>query len=173
MAYVVSATHRRFVFAEYSCEGCGHADHAAVHVRSTAGAQTGMMVDIDEAKDLAHGTAHGGAEDIGEEYIALAPCPVCHQRDELAVKNFRRKGGGFLGAGVFFTTAGIAGAIFATVKANADEMAMIGAGFFGVPGVVLLAIGLLMRFRKIPNRGVIFHSVDPRPWQALEQQRGG
>lgn len=161
------------MFAEYSCEHCGHTDHGAVHIRSSANATPGLAVDLDEAKDLAHGTAHGSAEDLGEEYIALSPCPVCHQRDELAVKNFRRKGAGFLGAGIFFTVAGVLGAVYVTLKANADPIAMIGAGFFGVPGVVLLAIGLIMKFRKIPNHGVIFHSVDPRPWQALQQQRGG
>lgn len=88
MSTVVHATRRGWVYSPFSCEHCGHQDQGAVHLKVSAGAQTGLLQDLDDTRDLAMGTAHGNMEQAGDERIALAPCPECGLRDELAVKSF-------------------------------------------------------------------------------------
>lgn len=169
MTTYVTATHKRYVYGPYTCETCGHTDSAAVYVQSSATSTSNIVDGFDDTVDQAHGRAHGGAEEYGDEQIALARCPGCGQRDEIAVKNFRRKANGPLGAGLFFTLAAVAGVAFVLVKGGETEFAMFAAIFFGLPAAVALPIGLFRRLRKLPGDGVIFRSQDPRPWASAGQ----
>lgn len=161
------ATHKRYVFGPFACEACGHEDQAAIFVRSQASQQHNLVDGWDESADLAHGSAHGGAEESGDEQIALSPCPRCGQRDELAQKNFRRKGNGPLGAGIAFAAFALLGAGFVLAQGGESFFVVAALVFFGTPAVILLPIGLFRRFRKIPATGVVFRSVDPRLWDQL------
>lgn len=159
------ATHKRYVYGTYACESCGHHDNAAVFVRSEGSAQSNIVDSFDDSRNLAHGNAHQAAEKFGDEQIALAKCPKCGQRDELAVKNFRSKAKGFLGAGIFFAVL-LAGSLgFAVMKGM--EVAFVGiflGVLFGLPALITIPIGLYHLTRKLPEGGVIFQSVDSSPW---------
>ncbi len=165
MPTYILATHKRYVFGPFACEACGHEDEAAIYVKSQAAQSTNLVDGFDGSKDLAHGTAHGGAEDYGDEQIALSSCPKCGKRDELAEKNFRRKGNGPLGAGIAFLVFGLLGAAFVLSQGGEMFFAAASLVFFGIPAVITLPIGLWRRFRSIPEPKVIFRSVDPALWQ--------
>ena len=173
MPTYVTATHRRYVYAPYTCEHCGHTDHGAVFVESSSTSQTNIVDGLDGSRDLAHGQAHGGAEDHGDEQIGLAPCPACGQRDELAVRNFRRKANGPLGGGAAFAVLALAGIAYIAYEGGEVELAIVFIGvMLGIPAVVLLAMGLFRRLRKLPGANVIFWSRDQRPWAHMGQGPG-
>jgi len=161
----VTATRRGWVYAPFTCEHCGHQDQGAVRLQVSAGTQTSMLQDLDDARDQAMGTAHGNMEQLGDELIALAPCPSCGKRDELAVKNQLRKATPWLAGAGLFLSLGLGGAGFLASKSEG------GFGLFLMSpvlllGTVALAVGLFKRLRRLPG-GVFFRSVDPRPWAHL------
>ncbi|HLT38388.1 MAG TPA: hypothetical protein VK034_19010 [Enhygromyxa sp.] len=165
MPTVVHVTRRAYVYSPYSCERCGHQDQGAVYMVGKAATQTSLLQDLDDSRDVAHGTAHGTMEQGGDELIALSPCPACGQRDELAVKSFYRKATPWLAGGGLFTTLGLAGLGY---LASEDElfMGVIVMSPILLIGVVTLIVGAIKRLRGLP-KGVVFRSVDPRPWSGI------
>ncbi|KIG13075.1 hypothetical protein DB30_00540 [Enhygromyxa salina] len=167
MPTVVHATRRGWVYAPFTCEHCGHADHGAVYMQASAGAQAGLVQDLDDSRDLALGTAHGNMEQAGDELIALAPCPGCGLRDELAVRAFVARAKPWLAGGGVLVSVGLAGAGYLASK-DALFMGLVVTGPLLLIGVVALVVGLAKRLRSLPG-GVVFRSVDPRPWAGLHQ----
>jgi len=162
MPTVVHATRRGWVYSPYTCEGCGHQDQGAVYMTASAGAQTGLLQGLDDTRDLAQGTAHGAMEQAGDEHIALAACPQCGQRDELAVRSFYAKATPWLAAGGLFSTVGVGGAAYLASRGEQLMGAFVMAPIV-LLGLVALAGGLIKRFKRLPG-GVVFRSVDPQPW---------
>lgn len=160
----VTANRRGWVYAPFQCESCQHEDQGAVYSKASAAAQTNLLQGVDETRDLAMGTAHGNMEQAGDEAIALAPCPSCGQRDELAMKSFRRRANPWLGWGGVFTALGLGGAGY--LLSEGEDFGKILMAPLIVAGLALLAVGLFKRFRP-PPKGVVFYSVDPGPWAHL------
>ena len=161
----VTATRRGWVYAPFHCEHCNHDDQGAVRLQVSASTQTSMLQDLDDARDQAMGTAHGNMEQRGDELIALAPCPQCGKRDELAVKNHQRKANPWLAGGGVFLTVGLGGAGFLASKGE-PEMGMFLMSPVILLGSIALALGLFKRLRRLPS-GVFFRSVDASPWAHL------
>lgn len=162
MTTVVHATRRGWVYSPFTCEHCGHHDQGAVHLKVSAGAQTGLLQDLDDTRDLAMGTAHGNMEQAGDELIALAPCPACGQRDELAVKSRHAKATPWLAGGGIFLVVGLAGVGYLASK-NELFLGLFVTGPLLVIGLIALLLGAAKRLRALP-KGVVFRSVDGRPW---------
>jgi hypothetical protein len=162
MPTVVHVKRRGFVYSPYTCERCGHRDQGAVFMTASAGAQTGILQDLDDTRDLARGTAHGAMEQGGDELIALSPCPACGQRDELAVKNFYRKAQPWLTGGGVFSALGVVGLVHLGSKGEAFIGVIVMAPVLLI-AVVSLAVGAFKRLRPLPT-GVVFRSVDSSPW---------
>ncbi|MFO7567515.1 MAG: hypothetical protein R6X02_33030 [Enhygromyxa sp.] len=165
MPTVVHVKRRGWVYSPYTCEHCGHQDQGAVYMTASAGAQTGLLQDLDDSRDLAHGTAHGAMEQGGDELIALAPCPACGQRDELAVKNFQGKATPWLAGGGVFSVLGLAGLAYLGSKSELFMGAFV-MGPILLIGAVALLVGAFKRLRKLPG-GVVFRSLDSRPWAGI------
>lgn len=165
MPTVVHTTTRGYVYAPFSCERCGHQDVGAVYMQASAAAQTGFMQDLDESRDLSRGTAHGNMEQAGDELIALAPCPGCGLRDELAVASFYAKAKPWLYGGGALLVFGLAGVGYLASKGEV-EMGLFVTGPILLIGLVSTLVGVGKRMRPLP-KGVTFRSVDPRPWAHL------
>jgi peptidoglycan/LPS O-acetylase OafA/YrhL len=165
MPTVVHVERRGWVYSPYTCERCGHQDQGAVFMKASAGAQTGLLQDLDDTRDLAHGTAHGAMEQGGDALIALAPCPACGQRDELAVKNHHRKATPWLAGGGVFSLLGVAGLAYMISKDEAEMGAFVMAPIL-LLGAVALLVGTVKRLRRLPG-GVVFRSLDSRPWEVI------
>ncbi|PRQ03180.1 hypothetical protein [Enhygromyxa salina] len=165
MSTIVHATRRGWVYAPFTCEHCGHQDQGAVRMQMSAGAQTGLLQDLDDTRDLAMGTAHGNMEQAGDELIALSPCPSCGLRDDLAVRTFHAKAKPWLAGGGVLLAVGLAGVAYLASK---DElfMGLVATSPVVLIGAIALLVGLAKRLRALP-KGAAFRSVDPRPWAHL------
>jgi hypothetical protein len=159
---VVNVTRRGWVYSPFTCEHCGHQDQGAVFMTSSAGAQTGLLQDLDDTRDLARGTAQGTMDQAGDELIALSPCPKCGKRDELAVKSFHRKATPWLAGGGVFVGFGALGLAHLASKGEL-AMGLFATGPVLLLGLVALLVGVVKRLRRLPSSAV-FRSVDPRPW---------
>src|SRR5690554_1796894 len=167
MPTVVHVKRRGWVYSPFTCEHCKHEDQAAVYVSASAGAQTGLLQDFDDTRDLAHGTAHGAMEDGGNALIALACCPQCGVRDELATRSYYAKATPWLAGGGVFLAIGLAGAGYMASRSELFLGSFIMAPII-VIGVVALLVGVVKRFRRLPGGTVAFRSVDPGPWSGLD-----
>ena len=163
MPTYVTATRRGAIYSPYTCEHCGHEDQGVVFMSASASAQTGMLQGLDDTRDLAMGTATGNMDQAGDELIALAPCPKCGQRDELAVRTFYAAAKPWLGGGACFLLLSLAGVAFLASKGE-EFLGMIVTAPLALIGLIALLVGLAKRLRKLPG-GVVFYSVDPRPFE--------
>ncbi len=165
MAMIVQTTLRGYVYAPFTCEHCGHQDQGAVFIQSVAAAQTGLLQDLEDSRDLARGTAHGNMEEAGDAQIALSPCPRCGVRDELAVKTFYAKAKPWLFGGAALSLFGLGGLAWLAVEGE-PEMGAFATSPVILIGLVALSVGLGKRLRSLP-KSAVFRSVDPRPWAHL------
>jgi peptidoglycan/LPS O-acetylase OafA/YrhL len=133
-------------------------------MKVSAGAQTNLLSDLDDTRDLAMGTAHGNMEQAGDEIIAIAPCPACGKRDPLALRSFRGQATPWLAGGGVFLGLGLIGGAYLLVKGQ--DLGLYLMSPLMILGLVILLVGAFKRF-KAPPSGVFFHSVDPRPWAHL------
>lgn len=163
----VTTTQHAWVFSNFHCEACGHDDVGAAYMKSVATASTGMMQDLDEARAESHGLAHGGREEAGDALIALAACPKCGKRDELAVRDFRRTAKPWLAWGAIFSILGLAAGGFLHYKGESFGWFLF-SPIVGL-GLIVGIVGLVKRSKKLPGpQSVKFHSVDPSPWAGAE-----
>jgi hypothetical protein len=104
-------------------------------------------------------------EQTGDAWIALAPCPSCGLRDELAVKSHYAKAMPWFAGGGVFLAVGAAGAGYLASK-NELFMGLAVTAPLMLIGLIALLVGATKRLQSLP-KGVVFRSVDARPWAHL------